>query len=218
MKLIEFIKLILKHKVVLLVIPIFAGVLAILLTNNPKHSYSSKTKLYTGLASGSSIEMDKSFNYFATNIAFDNLINIINSRETQEEVAIRLLSQHLLLNKPNSKFISAETFEELRADIPKEIYKYVVKSNKNSNDIKSNSEVEIIINTIPETANRADYEQTVANLMNLMKSDNTNFVYSLLNFDHPYYSLEAISKIKAVRISTSDLIELSYETGDPGIC
>lgn len=54
--------------------------------------------------------------------------------------------------------------------------------------------------------------------MNLMKSNNTNFVYSLLNFDHPYYSLEAISKVKAVRISTSDLIELSYEAEDPGIC
>lgn len=218
MKLIEFIKLILKHKVAFIVIPTFVGVLAVLLTNNPKHSYYSKTKLYTGLASGSSIEMDKSFNYFATNIAFDNLINIINSRETQEEVAIRLLSQHLLLSKPDSKFISDKTFEELKADIPKEIYRYVVRSNRSSNNIQSYSEDESAINTLPETVNRADYEQTVANLMNLMKSNNTNFVYSLLNFDHPYYSLEAISKIKAVRISTSDLIELSYETEDPGVC
>lgn len=218
MKLIEFIKLILKHKVAFIVIPTFVGVLAILLTNNPKHSYYSQTKLYTGLASGSSIEMDKSFNYFATNIAFDNLINIINSRETQEEVAIRLLSQHLLLNKANNKFISDKTFEELKADIPKELYRYVVKSNRNSNTIQSNTEDEAAINKLPETVNRADYEQTVANLMHLMKSNNTNYVYSLLNFDHPYYSLEAISKVKAVRISTSDLIELSYEAEDPGIC
>jgi hypothetical protein len=36
--------------------------------------------------------MDKTFNYQATNTAFDNLINIIESRETQEEVAIRLLA------------------------------------------------------------------------------------------------------------------------------
>jgi hypothetical protein len=46
-----------------------------------------QTILYTGLASSSSIEMDKTFNQ-ATNTAFDNLINIIESRETQEEVAI----------------------------------------------------------------------------------------------------------------------------------
>lgn len=218
MKLIEFIKLMLKHKVALLVIPVLVGLLSVFLTNNPKHSYFSQTKLYTGLASGSSIEMDKSFNYFATNIAFDNLINIINSRETQEEVAIRLLSQHLLLNKPDSKFISDETFDELKAEIPQELYKYVVKSNGNSNQLYNNFTDSTAVNTLPETVNKSDYEQTVANLMRLMKSNNTNVVYSLLNFDHRFYSLEAISKIKALRISTSDLIELSYETEDPGIC
>ncbi len=215
MKLIEFIKLILKHKVAFIVIPVFVGIIAVLLTINPKLSYSSQTKLYTGLATGSSIEMDKSFNYFATNIAFDNLITIINSRETQEEVAIRLLSQHLLLSKPNSKFISDKTFEDLKADIPKEIYRYVIKSHGQSNTTPSDS---LAVNTVPDKVSRADYEQTVANLMNLMKSNNTNFVYSLLNFEHPYYSLEAISKIKATRIANSDLVELSYETEDPGIC
>ncbi|NHM07410.1 hypothetical protein G4D82_09275 [Flavobacterium sp. CYK-4] len=218
MKLIEFIKLILKHKVAFIVIPIFVGILAILLTCNPKYSYYSETKLYTGLATGSSVEMDKSFNYFATNIAFDNLINIINSRETQEEVAIRLLSQHLLLDKPNSKFISDKTFEEIKADMPPEIYRYVVKSSSSLDTIPYTAEDEAAVNTLPENVSRAAYEQTVANLMKLMKSNNTNFVYSLLNFEHPYYSLEAISKIKAVRISTSDLVQLSYETEDPGVC
>jgi uncharacterized protein involved in exopolysaccharide biosynthesis len=218
MKLIEFIKLILKHKVILVVIPIFTGLCATLLTSNPKHSYYSQTMLYTGLASGSSIEMDKSFNYFATNIAFDNLINIINSRETQEEVAIRLLSQHLLLEKPNSKYISEKTFEELKEVIPAEIFDYVIKSNARDISEEFNFNDDTIINTVPENIDRDDYEKTVANLMALMNSDNTNFVYSLLNFDHPYYSLEAISKIKAMRVSTSDLIKLSYETEDPGIC
>ncbi|MBN8566094.1 MAG: hypothetical protein J0M25_05105 [Flavobacteriales bacterium] len=217
MKLIEFIKLILKHKVALFVIPLLAGILAILLTSNPKHSYYSKTNLFTGLATGSSVEMDKSFNYFATNIAFDNLINIINSRETHEEVAIRLLAQHLMLKEPDNKFISDKTFELLKEDMPKDIYKYVAKSNiPDTTDLSL--EIDDVVNTLPESINKADYEQTVSNLMKLMKKDNTNFVYSLLNFEHPYYSLEAISKIKAVRISNSDLIELSYETEDPGVC
>jgi uncharacterized protein involved in exopolysaccharide biosynthesis len=217
MKLIEFIKLILKHKVALFVIPLLAGILAILLTSNPKHSYYSKTNLFTGLATGSSVEMDKSFNYFATNIAFDNLINIINSRETYEEVAIRLLAQHLMLKEPDNKFISDKTFELLKEDMPKDIYNYVAKSNI-PDTTGLNFEIEDVVNTLPESINKADYEQTVSNLMKLMKKDNTNFVYSLLNFEHPYYSLEAISKIKAVRISNSDLIELSYETEDPGVC
>mgnify|MGYP000938494042 CR=1 FL=1 len=43
-------------------------------------------------------------------------------------------------------------------------------------------------------------------------------MYSLLNYDHPYYSIEAIAKVKALRVSTSDLVKLSYEADDPGIC
>ena len=218
MKLVEFIKLILKHKVILVVIPILAGLLAILLTSNPKHSYYSQTMLYTGLASGSSIEMDKSFNYFATNIAFDNLLNIINSRETQEEVAVRLLTQHLLLKEPNSKFISSKKHQEIKEDIPEEVYDYVVNSSMISDTLNSFSSNQSYRNIIPESVDSIAYEQTVSNLLNLMKSDNTNFVYSLLNYDHPYYSIEAIAKVKALRVSTSDLVKLSYEADDPGIC
>ncbi len=204
MKLVEFIKLLLRYKIAFIVIPFFTGLLAIVLTHNPKHSYYSQTMLYTGLASGSSIEMDKSFNYFATNIAFDNLINIIKSRETQEEVAIRLLSKHLLLTKVNDKYLSDDSYKKLKEVVPNEIYKYVVKSDLNTSK--------------PNDTLNNDYEQTVANLMALMKSDNSNFIYSLLNFEQPYYSLEAISKVKAERLSTSDLVKLSYETEDPGIC
>jgi hypothetical protein len=85
---------------------------------NPSFEYSSQTILYTGLASGSSIEMDKTFNYQATNTAFDNLINIIESRETQEEVAIRLLAMHIMLPKANSKYISKPLYDEIINKIP----------------------------------------------------------------------------------------------------
>ena len=85
MTIIEFVRLILKHLVLLLVVPLLLGLMVIVLTMNPSYTFSSQTILYTGLATGSSIEMDKKFNYQATNTAFDNLINIIKSRETQEE-------------------------------------------------------------------------------------------------------------------------------------
>mgnify|MGYP005988999127 FL=1 len=209
MKLLDFIKLIVKHKVVLFLMPILIGLLAILLTTNPSRKYYSQTMLFTGLASGSSIDMDKSFNYFATNIAFDNLINIVNSRETQEEVAIRLLSQHLLLESPNEKYISIENYNQLKSEIPQDIYNYVVKTNKSIG-----AKNKITINEIDSV----DYENTVASLTKYMKSNNSNFVYSLLNFEHPIYSLEAISKVKSTRISNSDLVKISFEADDPGIC
>ena len=125
MTIVDFIRLILKHIVLLITVPILLGVLVILLTMNPSFEYSSQTLLYTGLATGSSIEMDKTFNYQATNSAFDNLINIIKSRETQEEVAIRLLALHLMLPEANPKYISEELFKEFQEKIPKYLYDYV---------------------------------------------------------------------------------------------
>ena len=209
MKPIDFIKLIIKHKVVLFVIPLLFGLLAILVTNNPKRSYYSQTILYTGIASGSSIQMNKSFNYLATNNAFDNLINIIKSRETKEEVAIRLLSQHLLLEGPNPSFISKDAYNKLVEMIPVELNAQLIQSKLNKDTMGSNK---------LNNWSKDDFENKVKLLSEIMLSDNSNFVYSLLNFDHPYYSLDAISKVKAERISASDLVKLSYETDDPGIC
>jgi len=200
MKPIDFVKLLIKHKTILLLIPLTFGILAIILTANPKRSYYSETILYTGIASGSSIEMDKKFNYLAANNAFDNLINTIKSRDTQKEVAIRLLSKHLLLEESNSKVISQEALEELQEILPLEIKQFLskIKVDENSAD--------------------RQFKLTVAYLIDSMDQDNINFVYSLLSFEHDYYSLEAISKVKVERISSSDLVKLSYETDDPGIC
>ncbi|SDS24252.1 GumC family protein [Winogradskyella sediminis] len=200
MKPLDFIKLILKHKVILIIVPLLFGVLALVLTANPKRNYYSETVLYTGIASGSSIEMDKSFNYLAANNAFDNLINILKSRDTQEEVAVRLLSQHILLDQPNHKFISENAFEELQDILPENLKLDLAKAVDLNQDAAS------------------QYEATVAYLIELMNSDNSNFVYSLLSYDHPHYSLEAISKVKVERISSSDLVKLTYEIDDPGIC
>jgi len=202
MKLIEFIRLLWKHLRLLLLVPLLLASLVILLTLKPHFEFSSQTVLYTGLASGSSIEMDKTFNYQATNTAFDNFITIIQSRETQEEVAIRLLAQHLMLSKANPKYISASNFDKLKVKIPKELYAYVERENTKVGD-------SIVI---------TNYEKTVRNLRALNNSSNTNFVYKLLNYEDPHYSINAIASVKAIRIANSDLIKLTYTVDDPGIC
>lgn len=200
MKIIDFVRLILKHLLLLLLVPIVLASLVVFLTKNPSFEYSSQTVLYTGIATGSSIEMDKTFNYQASNAAFDNLINIINSRETQEEVAVRLLAQHLMLPKANPKYISKTFYDQLKSKVPASLYKYVVHENKPvpaSLDISDTDKA-----LFPPEINRSDYEKTVKNLMNLMKSSNTNYVYELLNYgkdDH--YSLKAIATVTAMRIS-----------------
>ena len=215
MKLIEFIRLILKHKILLIIVPTLLAVLVTLLTVKPNFEYSSQSLLYTGLASGSSIEMDKTFNYQATNTAFDNLINIIQSRETQEEVGIRLLVQHLMLPKANPKFISSANYDKLKSKIPKEIYQYIEKGKTvgNKSALPEDSD-----GLFPPEINRANFEKTVQNFIALKNSSSTNFVYELLNYDDPHYSIKAISAITAIRISNSDLVKLNYKVDDPGIC
>jgi uncharacterized protein involved in exopolysaccharide biosynthesis len=235
MKIIELIRLILKHLIILVVVPMLLAGLVIVLTGKSRLTYTSSTVLYTGIASGSSIEMEKTFNYFATNTAFDNLINIIKSRETQEEVAIRLLSQHLLLPKADPKFISSKIFGELKTKIPDYLNAYVVRGSvaepvlvdsseqnalaKNTDTASAkNTSVPDNIGLFPAAINKLDYERTVEKLTALMKSSDTNFVYKLLNYSDNHYSIKAISAIKAERIANSDLIKLSYEVDDPGIC
>ncbi len=216
MKIIEFVRLILKHIVLLILVPVLLAALVVILTSNPSFEYSSQTILYTGLASGSSIEMDKKFNYQAANTAFDNLINIIVSRETQEEVAVRLLAQHLMLKEANPKYISSDLFEKFKEKIPDELYDYVATGDNINEGLIEGDSDELLF---PSEINQSNYEETVKNLTALMKSSNTNFVYELLNYDEDdHYSLEVISQVKAMRISNSDLIKLTYTVNDPGIC
>jgi len=242
MSVIDLIRLIRKHIVLLVLAPLLMAILVIVATRKPNFVFASQTTLYTGLATGSSVEMDKAFNYFATNTAFDNLINVIKSRETQQEVSIRLLSQHLMLEKPDPKYISAKSFNELRQITPAYISGLIVRSGSVtqekgdsaalfakkessaalsgkgvSNPVEYNGKNESS-NLFPSTLNRTDFEETVRRLTELMESSDTNFVYELLNYKHPHYSIEALAEIKAIRIGNSDLIKLNYEVDDPGIC
>lgn len=220
MTLIDFIRLIVKHLVLLIVVPLLLGSFVIVLTMNPSYEFSSQTILYTGLATGSSIEMDKKFSTPATNAAFDNLINIIKSRETQEEVAVRLLALHLMLPEANPKYISKQFHDELKASVPEELYTYVETGYATGPVAKNkNDDTDEIDSLLPPEINAANYEKTVQNLLELMRSSTDNYIYELLSYDdNKHYSLKALSDIKAQRINSSDLIKLSYTVNDPGIC
>jgi succinoglycan biosynthesis transport protein ExoP len=216
MTIVDFVRLILKHIVLILIVPVLLGSLVILLTINPSFEYSSQTILYTGLATGSSIDMEKKFNTSATNAAFDNLINIIKSRDTQEEVAVRLLAIHIMLPEANPKYISKKLYDELMLKVPKDIYKYIETGDYSSVTKYDTSDVK---NPLPPEIDRYNYEKTVQNLLTLMRSSTDNYIYEVFNYDEDkHYSRKAVSGIKAQRINSSDLIKLSYTVNDPGIC
>lgn len=235
MTILEFIRLLRKHLVLIFLVPVLLVSLVIVLTHNPNYKYATESTLYTGIATGAGVEMDKSFNYFATNSAFDNLINIIKSRNTQQEVAIRLLTQHLLLDKPVPKYISQKSYDDLQLIVPAYIKEMVIHNGTSKG--KQNADLHISSDTsavsqkfsfvsegkkknseVPKNINVEDYEKTVVVLTRLMESSDTNFIYKLLNFPNKHYSYKDISEIKVQRVSNSDLIKLNYETDDPGIC
>ena len=244
MNIIDFIRILRRHIVLLLITPILLAALVTYLTRKPDLKFASETSLYTGIATGTSVDINKTINSLASNTSFDNLINVIKSRETQQEVAIRLLSQHLLLEKADPRFISAKNFADLKSITPKYFMRFIVKKatdvkpatakkvEETDEPVNNESDTSSAIETfsfqveedslkptwLPPSIEQAAFEQTVKNITDYMKSSDTNFVYRLLNFGHPHYSISAISTVKVQRIGISDLVSLKFETDDPAIC
>jgi uncharacterized protein involved in exopolysaccharide biosynthesis len=193
MSFLTIIRLIIRYYKVLIIFPLITAALAYLMTGDQKTVYQSKASIYTGIASGYSIESEgqSTYNNYKTNNAFDNLINIIKSRETSQETALELLATHLSIDKPNELLISKKNFTTLKNKIPANVNKIIVNNN---------------------------YTKTLENIKKLYKSNDTNFIYNLVNSKNPYYSIDGINSVIVKRVTTSDLIEISYESDDPGIC
>lgn len=188
-----FIRLLLRHVGLLIAAPIILAVLVAHLTKDEAKVYNSKARIYTGIASGSSIELaNTKVDFRATNTAYDNLINIIKSRETLEDTSLRLFTQHMLLDSANEKFISKLKYQELMVEVPEEVKKLVVKNN---------------------------FEKTLNNFINYKESSHYNYIYELINLKHPDYGIDQIlGKIKVRRIMSSDFVDIEYESEDAGIC
>jgi len=193
MNIVTILRLLIRHIKLLIIIPLTLAIMVFYLTKDMPQKYSSKAVIYTGIASGYSIESQENtrVDFFGTNNAFDNLIGTIKSRKTQEEVAIHLLAQHLLLEKGCPEVLSQVNLNKLNLLVPEYI--------KNSIKGKNNNEA-------------------IKILTNIYASNDTNFVYKLLSLSHPHYSFEALSVALAKRVQNSDLVEISFDSNDPGVC
>ena len=101
MTLFDFLRLAYRNFKWLFFIPTGMGILVFLLTMNQAKEYGVSSLVYTGIASGYNIESGEGdkVDYHSVNNAFDNLITIVKSQQTFEEVGLRLLSQHLLMSQ-----------------------------------------------------------------------------------------------------------------------
>lgn len=55
------------------------------------------------------------------------------------------------------------------------------------------------------------------NFQKYERPDMNNYIYGLFYFQHIYYSYKALKNIKVDRKGSSDLLRVSYQSGDPGI-
>lgn len=191
MNLIQLIKLFASKIIYIIAIPVVVAALVYFATAGLDPNYNATATLYTGVTSNTGLSVENvRVDNVATQNEYNNIMTMLKSGHYHEEIALSLLAQHLMQEAPSKEIISEEAFEELKTSAPDEVKKLAVKNN---------------------------FQQTYNNLKGYIVQDEKNYVYRLLNFGHKYYSVQAISNLKAERLSNSDIVKLSFQSKDPGI-
>lgn len=168
-----------------------------LATANLGKTYKVEATLYTGIVSGYSIEGGSVTDWAATNNAIDNLINIIKAESTLKRVSYRLYARNMIngnLDK-DTPYLTSHSFRE--------IY----------NRTKNSKDGQALLALIDKNSE----EETVNNMLKYERPDADNFIYGLFYWYHWHYSYEALKNISVRRKGSSDLLEVTYLSGDPGI-
>ncbi|WP_428657807.1 GumC family protein [Runella sp.] len=201
----RFIRLLKENILWLILFPLVTAGTVFYFTRSPKKTYTSKTTIYTGFASGYSIQsVNKtggSVDFSSIVNAFDNLLTTLNSSETTRQIALSLLAEHLYMAKPDSLVLSQPGWTKLQEAIPANYRTYLFANNDSTS---LNSKLDIL--------SRSEESNPIKTLL-----------YPPLGFytekgPDAYYSIEAISsKLKANRKNTSDMLEMEYESDDRGV-
>ena len=175
----------------LILFPSLVAVLVYFLTSKLPKEFVSGASLYTGIASGvnssnSDDNGQSNFDYNAVNNAFDNLMVTIHSRQTSEEVAVKLLAKHLMLTEPELSTLSQEGFDLLAVQIPQD----------ERNNLIGKDEAE-----------------TISKILKELHSSGDNTIAALINSNKGFYSIEAInSNLTVKRKQASDFIDITFKS------
>ena len=174
----------------MVIFPCIAGIIAWFLTRNLEKTYDVKTTIFTGIISGYNVDATDTRN---ATVHMSNLMNIITTERTLKIVSLKLLARCLVYGdaERNTSYISAIHYQQLVSGIPRELQALIDKQNE---------------------------EKTYHNLVAFERPSVNNFIYQLLNYTHPYFSVPLLSQhIKVARLGNSDMIEIAYSANDPGI-
>lgn len=188
MTLVQFLRIIAGKIRFIIIAPLFPAIIVFLLTMNDTKEYKSGTLIFTGLASttdalgGGSDRIDN----YAVNNSFDNLLNLISSREILERTGLKLLAIHLLQTEPKQGVIGEDLFKQLKKSADDSFRKGIIVNN--------------------------DPDSTFAHLWN---ERSTPSVRSFTDNDKLPYSPEYIeANLKMKRAGISDMLEMTYSSYD----
>lgn len=192
MNLTTFIRLILKHYIKLILSGLVISTVVFLLTMGEKKLYTSDTLINTGLVSGYSLESqkDNKTDYAYTNNEIQNLINIATSHETLEELSINILNK--IIRHNNDTLVN----KKIHDDFISELDEQLVNKIKNAKD--DSAAYKIIKSEIYTNENST--------------------LYKIVNSKNELIGIEHLENIKVEREGNSDMIRITYQTIDPGIC
>lgn len=194
---ISTIRALFRHRWLILIGTTLLTLLVMYFTRHMQGGYDVKATLYTGVASGYSLENDKRTDWATVQNSMDNLISIMQAESTLKRVSLRLFARILIQGNPDKE----------HNGITPASYNFTYNHLKNSPPG----------NEILKLIDKSSEDKTVANLESYMRPQKENYIYGLFYYTHPYYSYSALKNIKVQRRLTSDLLDVSFTSADPGI-
>jgi|SRR5690554_669447 len=194
MSLKQLVRLLWNYKAVIVLIPVLVALLVYFLTLNFPQQYESKAVIFTNPNSnrGETIGGVERVDFYTSNNLFDNLMLLMKSRETLNDASLKLLALHLSLERPSPNVLSQASFDELQQHITPSLRE------------------DIAITGNPD--------MTYVNLVAFHQTYPDSVVDYLLR-EHPHYGFqEILDHLFVARKSSSDMMEVSLKSDDPGVC
>ncbi len=194
MTLIQFFRLLNRNLNLFLLCAIALAVVTYIFTNNLPKTYESQAEVFTGIASGINIDAVENVkvDFLTSATEFDNLINIIKSRKTLEEVGMRLLVQHMMLDSAHPAYINEQNWGDFQYKMPDSLKQELLDPYSVDNTLRK----------VRNYKERHWDEERVKNTFEVAGSP---------------YSWKRIANIGVSRIQSSDLLRIYYSSNDPGI-
>src|SRR5690554_2462536 len=190
----QLIRLLWNNKAVILLIPPLIAITVFILTLKLSQQYETKAVIFTnpntnrGETTGGVERVD----FYTSNNLFDNLMLLMKSRETINDASLKLLALHLSTDQPSPNILTQESFDELQ--------RHITSAFKN------------------EIGVSGDPGKTYLNLLAFHQTYPDSVVDYLLR-EHPHYGFQDIlDHLFVARKSSSDMMEVSLKSDDPGVC